>query len=121
MPYSNLKCLGQDSKIRKQIESYTRVEQDQREPFSDFLQRLTKAVQIGGTAPDARRVLIESLAFENANSECKKIHGPLKVISPPMDKWIPYTMNIETFDYTTESCLEKAISKNEETLKCLMF
>ena len=31
----------------KRIESNTSVKQGQREPFSEFLQRLTKAVQIG--------------------------------------------------------------------------
>ena len=35
--------------------------------------RLTKAVQIGVTDPEARWVLIESLGFENANSEWKKL------------------------------------------------
>ena len=50
-----------------------------KEPFTDFLQRLTKAVQIRVTDPEARRVLIESLAFENANLECKKILGPLRL------------------------------------------
>ena len=40
--------------LGKRIESYIRVKQGQREPFSDFLQRLTKAVQIGVTDPDAR-------------------------------------------------------------------
>ena len=30
--------------LGKQIESYTRVTQGKREPFSDFLKRLTKAV-----------------------------------------------------------------------------
>ena len=48
----------------KWIESYTRIKQGQREPFSDFLQRLAKAVQIGITDPDARRVLIESLVLK---------------------------------------------------------
>ena len=67
-------------------ESYTRVKQCQREPLRDVLQRLTKAVQIGVTDPEARCVLIESLAFENANLECKKILGPLKVRSAPMDE-----------------------------------
>ena len=67
MPQRNLKCLGQNSRTGKQIESYTRVKQHQREHFTDFLQRLTKAVQIEVTDPDARQVLTESLAFENAN------------------------------------------------------
>ena len=39
----------------------------QRELFSDFLQRLIKAVQIRVTDPEAKWVLIESLTFENAN------------------------------------------------------
>ena len=40
--------------------------------FSDFLQRLTKTVQIGVTDPEARQVHFESLAFENANLEWKR-------------------------------------------------
>ena len=40
-----------------------------REPFSDFLQRLTRAVQIGVTDQAARHTIIESLAYENANIE----------------------------------------------------
>ena len=46
--------------------NHTRDKQGQRELFSDFLQRLAKAVQIGVTNPDARGVLIESLTFEKA-------------------------------------------------------
>ena len=63
-------------KLRKRVESYIRFKEGQREPFSDFLHRLTKAVQIGVTDPEVRRVPIESLAFENANLECKNILGP---------------------------------------------
>ena len=79
--------------LGKQSKSYIRVKQGQREPFSDFLQRLTKAVKIV-TQVEARQVLTESLAFENANLECKKILGPLRVRSSLMDEWILYTMNI---------------------------
>ena len=75
------------------------------------MQRLTKAVKIGITDPDVRQMLIESLAFENANLEYKKILGPLKVRSAPMDEWILHTMNIETFDYNTESWVGEAIFK----------
>ena len=60
---------------------------------------------------EARQGLIESLAFENANLECKKILGPLKIRLAPMEEWILHTMNIETFDYNTESWLGEAISK----------
>ena len=105
MPYSKLKCLRQYS----------------REPFSDFLQRLTKTVQIGVTDPDARQVLIESLTFENANLECKKILGTLKVRPEPIDEWILLTVNIEAFNYNTEACVEEAISKGmkrHQNAKC---
>ena len=66
MPYSSLKGFGQDSGTGRIIESYFKVKQDPKEPFSDFLQRLTKAVQIEVTDPDARQVLTESLDLENA-------------------------------------------------------
>ena len=54
MPQSSLKYLGQDSRTRKKTESYTMVRQGQREHLTDFLQRLSKAVQIGVAVPDAR-------------------------------------------------------------------
>ena len=41
---------------RKLIESYTKVKLGQRQHFSDFFQRLTKAVQKGVTDPDARQL-----------------------------------------------------------------
>ena len=62
--------------LGKLIESLTRVKLVKRvKHFSDFLQTVTKAIQIGVKDPDARQELIESLAFENANLECKKFLG----------------------------------------------
>ena len=69
----------------RKVESYTRVRQGQGEPYTDFLQRLIKALNTGITDPEARRLILESLAFENANLDCKKIIGPLKSRSAPMD------------------------------------
>ena len=43
------------------IESYTKVILGPRRTFSDFLLRLTKAIQIGVADTEARGVLIESL------------------------------------------------------------
>ena len=65
----------------------------------------TKAIQIGVTNPEATQVLIESLGLENANLECKKIMGPLKVRSAPIDEWILHIVNSESFDYNTEGCV----------------
>ena len=40
--------------LGKIIESYTRVKQGKREPYTDFLQRLIKALHIGVSDPEAR-------------------------------------------------------------------
>ena len=65
--------------------------------------KLTRAVQIGVTDPEARSIIIESLAYENANLEGKRIFGPLKIRSIPMDEWVLYIMNVETLAYVTEA------------------
>lgn len=37
---------------------------------------------------EVKQILIESLTFENANSQYKKVIGPLKVRSTPIEEWI---------------------------------
>ena len=49
------------------------------------------------------------------------ILGPLKVRSEPMNEWILHTMNIETFDYNTDSWVGESISKRmrrHQNAKC---
>ena len=73
------------------------------------------------TDPEARHVLIESLAFENANFEGKKILESLKVRSAPMNEWILHTINVETFDYSTEAWVGEAIfngMRRHQNTKC---
>ena len=48
--------------------------------------RLSKAVKVRVTNPEGRPIFIESLAFENAKLECKKVLGTLKVITAPIDE-----------------------------------
>ena len=84
--------------VGKKLESFTKVIQSPRETFTDFLQRLTSAVN--RTVPDseARRIIIESLAFENANAQCKRILRPLKARSAPIEDWIRETINVNLYD-----------------------
>ena len=49
---------------------------------------------------DSRRILIELLAYENANPQCKQVLWPLKSQSAPLDEWVLYTANIEYNDNT---------------------
>ena len=87
----------------------------------NFLQRLTKAVQIGIPDPDTRRIMIENLAYENANSECKRILWPLRLRSAPLEEWVLHTLDVDTFDYGTEAWVEEAISngkRRHQNTKC---
>ena len=53
--------------MAKRTELHIKDKQGPRETFSEFLQRLAKAVLVGITDPKARQVLFESLAFKSAN------------------------------------------------------
>ena len=52
------------------------------------MQRLTSDKYRMISDSEVRQILIESLAFENANSECKRVIRPLKARSAPIDEWI---------------------------------
>jgi len=49
-----------------------------KETFSDFLQRLSPAVERSVSDSAARKTIIKSLAFENANVECKEVNRLLR-------------------------------------------
>ena len=68
----------------------------------DFLQRLTSAVNRMIPNSEARQIIIESLTFENANFLCKRIIGPLKARSTPLDEWIQDTTNIKSHNHDIE-------------------
>ena len=52
--------------------SFKKITQSAGEIYSNFLQRLTSAVYRVVADSDTRNVLIESLTFENANTECQR-------------------------------------------------
>ena len=61
------------------------------------------------------------MAFENTNLECKKILGPLKVRSAPIDEWILHIRKVETFNYSTEAWVGEVISsgmRKNQNAKC---
>ena len=76
----------------------------------DFLQRLTSAVNIMMEYSEARQIIIEFLAFENANSQWKRIIRPLKARSSPLDEWISGTINTESHDHD-DAWIGEVISK----------
>ncbi|XP_059341254.1 endogenous retrovirus group K member 24 Gag polyprotein-like [Ammospiza nelsoni] len=52
---------------------YTEVKQGPSEPFISFIDRLVKAVDRQVSDEVAKQYLLQNLAFENANAECKRI------------------------------------------------
>lgn len=70
------------------------VMQGPKQTFTDFLQRLGSAVDRSVSDPLARKALIESLAFENANAECKEAIRPLRARSALKYEWVRNTVDI---------------------------
>ena len=73
--------------------------QGSKEVFTKLLQRITSAVNRKIPNSEARQIIVESLAFENANSLCKRISRPLKARSAPLGEWIWNTINIESHEH----------------------
>ena len=95
----------------KPTEIYSKIFQGPREPFTDFLQRLTIAINRAVSDTNLRQILTESLAFNNANIECKRILMPLKVRAAPLEEWIQYTNGIESLNQGNEAWIGQAISR----------
>ena len=70
---SALKTWDKVSESGKRLESFTQVIHGPRETLPDFfffLQMLTSASERSKSDSAPRKVIIESLAFENANAKC---------------------------------------------------
>ena len=50
--------------------------------------------------PEVRKLLIESLVLEKANSECNEVIRQLKARSTAIDDWIRNTVDLLSFDTT---------------------
>ena len=74
MWYSSFEYLEQNWRIRKEkIESFIEVIWGPNEVFVDFLQRLASIVNRMISNSEARQIITKTVAFENSNSQCKKI------------------------------------------------
>lgn len=58
--------------------SFVKTMQGPNEPYTDFLARLRVAVKRAIGRDEISEILLQTLAFENANPECKRILGTLK-------------------------------------------
>ena len=58
--------------------SFVKTMQDPNQPYTDFLARLRVAMERAVGRDEISEILLQTLAFENTNSKCKCILGPLK-------------------------------------------
>jgi hypothetical protein len=76
--------------------------------FCFFKQRIVSATNKAVADLDARQMFIETLAFENLNTECKNIR-PLKARTPSMDEWVRDMTNTDSYVYHA-NIINQAIS-----------
>lgn len=117
---SALKDWDKVAESGKRLETFTQVIQGPKETFPDFLQMLTSGVERSVSDSAARKAIIESLAFENANTECREVIRPLKARSAPIDEWIRYTAIVGSCSPDTTVIGEAATGQLEMTqdFKC---
>lgn len=64
--------------------------------FFFFSQKLTTILNRAISDPTGRKILIESLAFENANDKGKMSISSLRTRSSPCYEWIKTTVGLES-------------------------
>ena len=102
--------------VSEETESFSNMIQGPKEAFTDLLQRLTSTVNRIVSDSEVIKILIESLVFENANSECKRMMRPLKARSAPIDEWIRTMAGIGSHVYDAIQIAEiilKRFKKNQ--------
>lgn len=60
------------------VPSFVKTLEGPTEPYTDFLSHLKEAVLRGLGTSEAASIIIQSLAFENANPDCQKVLRPFK-------------------------------------------
>lgn len=58
--------------------SFNTIRQGSKEPYPDFVARLQDATQKSITNENVRKVIVELMAYENANPDCQSAIKPLK-------------------------------------------
>lgn len=68
--------------------SFTKTLQGSNEPYTDFLFRLKMAVERTTGRNEIAKILLQTLAFKNANPKCKRVLGPLHGQGASIAKYI---------------------------------
>ncbi|ERE73372.1 polymerase-like protein [Cricetulus griseus] len=114
-------ALNAWDKVREsgeQLEAFAKIEQGQTEPFKDFLDRLSRAVDKQVADPTIRHSIVYSLAYDSANPMCKRIFLPLKISSAPLEEWVLHTAhddcNIQDAGIWAEEAVPRGFNRQQE-------
>ena len=99
--------------------SFTQIKQSNGEPYVDFFARLRHNLHKTVSQPSWRDLLMQVLAYDNANSECKKVIQPLKAQGDPVEEYLKVCQDIGSEPYKMQ-LLAQALSKaNKKTdMRC---
>ena len=95
-------CLRAGEKMERPGDaqkSFIKVFQSNKEPYIDFISHLREAIHKTVRVPDLRELLLQTLSFENANTECKKALGPLKAQGASLEEYIKACADIGSESY----------------------
>ena len=99
--------------------SFTQVRQSNGDTYVDFIARLRKNLMSSVSHPNLRDMLLQLLAYDNANSECQKALQPLKAQESNLEDYIKACHDTGSEPYKMQ-LLAQALSKGKKDnkIKC---
>jgi hypothetical protein len=82
-----------------------------------FLSRVRTAITKAVSQPDVQDLLLQTLAFENANADCQKALCPLRAQGAPLDEYIKACIDVGSESFKANllaATLNNAIKKGKQ-------
>lgn len=99
--------------------SFTQIKQSNGEHYVDFIARLCQNLNKTVAQPGLRDLLMQVLAYENANSECKKVIQPLKAQGAPLEEYLKVCQDIGSEPYKMQLLAQVLSKANKKTdMRC---
>lgn len=120
----HLYCLKAWEKIQaagKPTLPFSKLKQRLNEPYVDFIVRLQDNLRRTIAHPDLREMLLQILAYDNANTECQRVIQPLKAVGAGMEDYIKACAHVGSPTYQANSlatAMKGRSRGNLRNLKC---
>ena len=99
--------------------SFTQIELSNGDTYVDFIARLCQNLNKTVAQPGLRNLLMQVLAYENANSECKKVIQPLKAQGAPLEEYLKVCQDIVSEPYKMQLPAQVLSKANKKTdMRC---